>query len=317
MRRAIVVAHHDPDGVVDPHVERALAAYRPHADRLVLVSTSVRALPGRLGTVVDDFIPRANVGYDFGSWAAGLAALSPAGGFSAPGLDEVVCVNDSVWGPLVEPGRLFTDARVAGADLWGMVLSLQPPRGGGRAPRPHLQSWFFAARRPLLDAEAWRGFWEGVGPLPTKHDVVSRLELGLSESVAAAGFRIAALWDAREEPGASWRDLVPHLSPLHPRRAWRLLRKSRRGHVNPAELLPVRLLAAGVPYVKVSVPRVNHYGLDTSVVLDALSRAGARGGYDPDLVTAHLARIGRLGDDRRGHRAGAEAADWKASGGVR
>lgn len=293
MRRAIVVAHHDPDGVVDPHVERALAAYRPHAARLVLVSTSVRSLPERLVGTVDEFIPRPNVGYDFGSWHAGLAALSPAGGFSAPGFDEVVCVNDSVWGPLVEPGPLFADARVAAADLWGMVLSLQPPRGGGRAPRPHLQSWFFAARRPLLDAAAWGGFWEGVGPLPTKHDVVSRLELGLSERVAAAGFRIAALWDARDEPAVAWRDLLPHLSPVHPLRTWRLLRKSRRGLTNPAELLPVRLLAAGVPYVKVSVPRVNHYGLDTAVVLAALGRAASGGGYDPSLVAAHLARIGR------------------------
>lgn len=295
MRRAIVVAHHDPDGVVDPHVERALEAYRPHADRLVLVSTSVRSIPDGLGTCVDDFISRPNVGYDFGSWRAGLALLSPSGGFSAPGFDEVVCVNDSVWGPLVDPGPLFTSPRVAGADLWGMVLSLQPPRGAGRAPRPHLQSWFFAARRPLLDAAAWRGFWEGVGPLPTKHDVVSRFELGLSETVAAAGFRIAALWDARTEPPAAWRDLLPHLSHRHPLRAWRLLRKSRRGLANPAELLPERLLAAGVPYVKVSVPRVNHYGLDAGLVLEALAGAAARGAYDPALVTAHLARIGRRG----------------------
>lgn len=293
MRRAIVVAHHDPDGVVDPHVGQALAAYRPHAARLVFVSTSVRALPDSLAATVDRFVSRDNVGYDFGSWREGLAALSPAGDFSAPGFDEVLCVNDSVWGPLVEPGPMLADARVADADLWGAVLSLQPPRGGGRAARPHLQSWLFSARRPLLDAPVWRSFWEGVGPLPTKHDVVTRLELGLSESVAAAGFRIAALYDTREQPRPTWRELTPHLSPARPFRAWRLVRKARRGFFNPAELLPGRLLTTGVPYVKVSVARVNHYGLDTGVVFDELARVASGGAYDPALVTAHLARIGR------------------------
>ncbi len=291
MRRALIVAHHDAGGIVDPHVVHALRAYRPLAARLVLVSTSVAVLPPGLEGTVDAFVPRPNVGYDFGSWRAALEALSPDGDFAAPGFDEVVCVNDSVWGPLVDPAPAFGDPRHAGADLWGMVISCQPPRGGGRAPRPHLQSWFFAARRRLLDAAAWRGFWAGVGPLPTKHDVVSRLELGLSEAVAAAGFRVEALYDARRQPPVTWRELWPHLALRRPLRAWRLLRKARRPLHNPAELLPARLLGAGVPYVKVSVARTNHYGLDLRVVLADLARTAAAGGYDPALVPAHLGRL--------------------------
>ena len=290
MRRAVVLAHHDPDGVVDPHVVKALERYRGVADRLVVVSTSARRLPGALDGTVDTFLARDNTGYDFGSWRAGLAALSPRGAFDAPGYDEVLCVNDSVYGPLADPAPLMTDPRTAGADLWGMVLSRQPPRGGGRTPRPHLQSWFFAARRALLAASSWQRFWEGVTALDTKDAVVARYELGLSER-AAAGFRIAGLYDAGLAPPAGWADVAAHLSPRRPLRSWRLLRKARRPLHNPAELLPARLLAAGVPYLKVSLLRVNHYGLDPRVVRADLAAAAAAGGYDAALVDAHLARI--------------------------
>lgn len=293
MPRAIILAHHDPDGIVDPHVVHALRTYRTLATRLVLVSTSVRELPGELAGIIDVFLPRENVGYDFGSWQAGLRALSPAGAFDAPGYDEVVCLNDSVYGPLFDPAPMFTDPRVDGADLWGMVISRQPPRHGGPAPRPHLQSWFLAARRPLLESSCWSGFWRGVVPQPTKDDVISRYEVGLSEQVMAAGFRVAALYDAGREPRPGWRDVLPDLSPWKPLAAWRLLRRVRRRFHNPAELLPRRLLAAGVPYAKVSLLRVNHYRLAPPAIRAAIRNAAS--GYDPGLAERHLSRISRPG----------------------
>ena len=294
MRRAIILAHHDPDGIIDPHVIHALRAYRALADRLVVVSTSLRRLPDDLVGTVDTFLPRENVGYDFGSWQAGLRMLSPSGGVDAAGFDEVVCVNDSVYGPLFDPAPMFTDPRTAGADLWGMVISTQPPRHGGRLPRPHLQSWFLAARRALLASACWRDFWSGVVPQPTKDDVISRYEVGLSEQVKAAGFRIAALYDAGREAPPGWRDVVPDLSAQRPFATWRLLRKIRRPFHNPAELLPRRLLAAGIPYAKVSLLRVNHYRLAPEAVRAAI-RAVA-GGFDPGLVERHLARTARQGE---------------------
>jgi lipopolysaccharide biosynthesis protein len=291
MRRAIILAHHDPDGIVDPHVVHALRAYRALAARLVLVSTSVGRLPDDLAGTIDTFLPRANVGYDFGSWQAGLRTLSPSGDFDAPGFDEVVCVNDSVYGPLFDATPMFADPRVADADLWGMVISRQPPRHGGGLPRPHLQSWFLAARRALLASSCWSDFWSGVAPQPTKDDVISRYEVGLSEQVTAAGFRIAALYDAGRAPRPGWRDVVADLSPRRPCASWRLLRRVRRPFHNPAELLPRRLLAAGVPFAKVSLLRVNHYRLAPESIRAAIRAAAA--GYDSDLVERHLARITR------------------------
>ena len=160
-------------------------------------------------------------------------------------------------------------------------------------------------------APVWQRFWGQVGPLPTKHDVVTLHELGLSESVAAAGFRLAALHDARTTPPVGWGEIAPHLSLRRPLRSWRLLRKSRRALHNPSELLPHRLLASGVPFMKVSLFRVNHYGLDPAVVGGLLGAAAAGGGYAPALVDEHLARLAARPDRPT------PGADWKERGGVR
>lgn len=282
VRRAVVLAHFDPRGTFDPYIVHAVRAYRPLATRLVLVSNGGRELPRELASLVDDYLPRANVGYDFGAWKDGLATIDRSA------FDEIACVNDSVYGPLFDLAPACADPRTATADLWGMVLSDQST-ARDRPRIPHLQSWFFAMRRPLLEADWFDRFWSAVQPVPTKREIVERFEIGLSQSAAAAGFRIAGLYDATTAPPVSLRELLPHASITAPRRSWRLLRKSRRTPHNPSELVWWRLLEAGVPFVKVGLFRVNHYGIDLRRVLADLGR---RTPFDLGMIRGHLARCG-------------------------
>ena len=281
-RRAVVFAHFDAGGGFAPYVHHALAAYRGVAESLVVVSNSARRLPASLAGIVDAFVPRTNLGYDFAAWRDGLATLA------AGHHDEVICVNDSVFGPLFDLAGALDHDRVAAADLWGMVLSDQ--NTSREAPRiPHLQSWFLGLRRPLLESDACDAFWRSVKPLGSKREVVERYEIGFSARMAAAGFRVAGLYDATTAAPVSLREVWPHVSPWHPRRSWRLVRKSRRRPHNPSELVWWRLWDAGVPYLKVGLFRVNHYGLDLGRVLAELQ---ARSAYDLGLVAGHVARCG-------------------------
>lgn len=281
-RRAIVLAHFDRDGGFDPHVRHALAAYRRVAARLVVVSNDGGPLPASLAGIVDDYIPRRNIGYDFCAWRDGLGTLDRSA------YDEVICVNDSVYGPLFDFRIALDDPRTAAADFWGMVASDQAC-GRGRPRRWHLQSWFFGMRRRLLDSDAFDEFWSAVKPLPAKTDVIERYEIGLSAHMIRAGFTTAALYDASTAPRVSLAELAPHISLADPRRSWRLVRKSRRTSHNPSELVWWRLLESGVPYAKVGLFRVNHYGLHLPTVLADLGRSTA---YDIGLIHRHLARAG-------------------------
>ena len=89
MARALVYAHHDRDGVFDPHVIEALRRYRPLMDHVTVVSTAAQQLPVEMRSVVDRFLARDNIGYDFSSWRAGIEALGQPDRF-----DEIVCAND-------------------------------------------------------------------------------------------------------------------------------------------------------------------------------------------------------------------------------
>ena len=103
MARALVFAHYDRDGLFDPYVIDALHAFRCCMDHVTVVSTSAQHLPAALVPLVDRFIARQNVGYDFCSWRAGLAALEPTEQF-----DEIICANDSVYGPLFDLASVFS-----------------------------------------------------------------------------------------------------------------------------------------------------------------------------------------------------------------
>ncbi len=281
-RRAIVFAHFDAGGGFAPHVHHALAAYRNVAERLVVVSNSARALPSSLTRIVDTFLPRANVGYDFGAWRDGLATLRVGDH------DEVLCINDSVYGPLFDLGAALADPRTATADLWGMVLSDQNARREA-ARIPHVQSWFLGMRRRLLESDAFATFWRDFEPLETKREIVEQYEIGFSDRMAQAGFTMAGLYDATTAKRVTLHEVWPHLSALHPRRSWRLVRKSRRRPHNPSELVWWRLWDAGVPYVKASLFKVNHYGLDLGRVLGELR---GRFDYNLGLIERHLAACG-------------------------
>jgi lipopolysaccharide biosynthesis protein len=286
MARAVVFAHYDRDGIVDDYVVDALQNYRRIAERLVVVSASAARLPEPLMRSVDQFIPRENIGYDFCSWRDGIESLGDVGRF-----DELLCVNDSVYGPFAGLEETLARRQRTNGDLWGMCLSQQGPKSRGRRSCPHVQSWFFAMRRPILQSHSFAEFWNAVKPLPSKEEIIERYELGMSEHFQRDGFRISAVYDDRSQTPLGGREFLANLSFQEPARSWRYVRKASRPFSrNPSELFPLRLIDSGVPYAKVSLFRVNHYGVNTQ---DVLRRIRAHAEYDTSLITNHLARVQR------------------------
>lgn len=283
--RALVLAHFDPHGRIDDYVVSALREYRRAADLVVLVSSGARDVPSGVRQLVDRFIARDNVGYDFCSWREGIEALG-----SLAGIDELICANDSVYGPTSPLGPVLADPRVADADAWGMCLSVQGNVARGHRPAPHLQSWFMAFRRPVLESREFTEFWSRVVPLLSKDDVIDRYEIGLSERLQNAGFRLAAIYDARTAPRLGWPEAVSMMSLRSPLRSFLMACRHMRqpSRQNPAEMRPLSLLREGVPYLKSSVFRVNHDRLDLAHVGREFARIT---GYDMDLVYRHQARM--------------------------
>lgn len=259
MNRAILLAHYDRDGIIDPYVIAAAHEYRRFANTLVLISVSTKTPPHELSSVVDIFIHRENVGYDFGSWRAGLRSLG-----SPTAFDEIICVNDSVYGPLFDVGPALESPRLAAADFWGMTVSEKPQR--------HVQSWFFAMRSPVIRSESFQAFWESCDQDLPKEDIIAQRELGLSRILQQSGFHLDGIHDGRDAPLATPLERNRHSSLWSPLRTWRHRRKTwpSRAPFNPSELFYARLWDSGVPYIKRRIFTENYYGLDLSQVQEDL-----------------------------------------------
>ena len=150
------------------------------------VLVSAAEVPGPLGRVCTwapggpampqgtTVMRRANVGYDFGSWACVLAAFP---GVAAA--TRVLLTNDSLIGPFAPLSPILAAGDAVETPVWGL--------SGSRQYRPHLQSFFMLFKDRTLQNPELRRFWSDIRVETRKAKTVRYNELGLSEVLERAG----------------------------------------------------------------------------------------------------------------------------------
>jgi lipopolysaccharide biosynthesis protein len=132
---------------------------------------------------------RHNVGYDFGAWRDGILQIP-----DLAVLDQLLITNDSVFGPLYDLETVLQRLDPATGDVWGITESFDT--------RYHLQSYFLLFHSAVLQASKFRKFWETMRYVEAKRVVIFKYEIGLSQTLLKAGFRLRALNPYRQLAGA-------------------------------------------------------------------------------------------------------------------
>lgn len=147
-------------------------------------------------------VRKPNIGYDFGSWATGMA-LYP----ELLGAPFVLLANDSLVGPFGSLQPMLEDFERSDADVWGATNTLQFS--------PHLQSYLLGFRSGMLRDRPLRTFWRTLLDHDDKQQVIDRYEIGLSELLYVESYVTRAWIDHAQvvEPGENpvirgWRRLV-------------------------------------------------------------------------------------------------------------
>jgi hypothetical protein len=193
-RLGVMAAFQQP-GPPPSYVVTYLEALRAQDVAVVLVDTT----PGGMDIPVELAplqVHRENIGYDFASWLAGIDQVRPV----LPDVNELVLVNDSVFGPLHDLGEAWANSRLDGADFWGMTDSWWSSY--------HVQSYFIVLRKRALQHQA---FWDFMSayPFPNgKRQVVRDGELGLTAALHRAGLR-SAVTCPYDEVARVWLDELP------------------------------------------------------------------------------------------------------------
>jgi rhamnosyltransferase len=290
MTTLAVFSHFDPDGLVSPYARRYVRELAGAVDRTVVVSTAPLGPTERAELEdVAELVVRENVGYDFGSWKAGLDRVGDWTGY-----DRVVLANDSVVGPLRPMEEILAAGPCESADFWGMTISQELT--------PHVQSWFLVFERGALDSAALTEFWRTMTPISQRSQVILTYELGLSRTLLGAGLRGGSFLNpSREQITRAYRryDTALRADPAlaaWARQAggaasegqWRQVR-AQRPPWNPCLVFWDAALDGGLPFVKWELLRDDPYRFGRDQVLSRLERA-----FPEEFagVREHLDRVG-------------------------
>lgn len=200
-KRVAIYVHYDRPGRVHDYVFYYLECLRDVGFELVFVSNAP-ILRGeardRLKPLCALILRRKNIGYDFGAYKDGIAALG-----DVANLDELLLANDSVYGPLTDLGAVIARCDPRRAAVWGITDNW--------FRRFHLQSYFLLFKHEALASPAFARFWNSVNYVQSKRWVTERYEIGLSRVMMQSELRCTALYPYRDAAQA----LAAAVASLH------------------------------------------------------------------------------------------------------
>lgn len=203
--RVAVIAQFSLGDRVSRSLNTLAAEFVRNGYRVLVVSAS--EVPGELRfapEVVDDVtvLRKPNIGYDFGSWALGLA-WDPA----IARRPHVILANDSMVGPFAPLDPILRAFESSASDVFGLTESTQFRR--------HLQSYFVGYRNGVLADRVLDRFWKGIRHETDKNHIIQRNEIGVSSLLRREGYVLSSAFrgdqvgSAHDNPTiVGWRRLL-------------------------------------------------------------------------------------------------------------
>lgn len=167
-KRIAIYSFSDPDGIVDDYVLYQLQELRKHAETILfaavgdITSQSKEAVAKSANHILQiDKTEAELIPYQKGIEFLGQNTLLQ--------YDELVLMNDSMYGPVYPLEEAFSWAETSGADFWGMVrhyhYSAYIPFAATQYSNipEHLCHSFLVIRKRLLQTDDHGAFWDLVG----------------------------------------------------------------------------------------------------------------------------------------------------------
>ena len=265
-RRLVLLAHYDPDGMIDPHVESSVRALAAQSCDVALVTSSTRSRDiERMRAICASIFIKNDHGRDFGSWFIASEALKS----KYHAYETIIWMNDSTYFPLFDLTEMFGKMERKNYDFWGVVDS--------NNLRWHIMSWFWAFRRELLDSGWPSQYIAQYEPAYSKWDQIKNYEMRLPAALKKAGRRTGAYVSADE-----LFNYVRRYESDHERFS------GRSDFTMTHDYWDVIIRRFRCPALKVELLRDNPLGLELKDILGFVSRHTS---YNPDLIRNHLKRI--------------------------
>ena len=211
--------------------------------------------------LMDNFIQRENVGFDFAAWRDGMTHV----GFDdITTYDVVTIMNDTCFGPLWDIKDYYLNYEANDqVDFWGLTNNRRTKKSRQTQGFPeHIQSYFITFKKPVIASSAFRNFWENVKNHTDVQEVINDYETKVTTTFLAAGFRYQTVFDTVNEDTTGM---------LHP----------DFSYYNPTAILNHK-----VPFIKVKAIDNNQH-----IAPYLLEEIAKKSDYPVDLIVSHMSEI--------------------------
>jgi rhamnosyltransferase len=189
MKRLLLYVHFNKYDKISNHVYYQLEHMHPLFSKVVFISNSQlsQSEVDKLHEkgLIDAFIQRENIGYDFAAWHDGMAQV----GFeSLKNYDSITCMNDTCFGPLWDMAPLYQKYELNdNVDFWGMT-NHRAIDAGHIYIDEHLQSYFMSFKNSLIVSDVFQNFWQSVESFEDVQKVIDNYETKYTKHFVDAGF---------------------------------------------------------------------------------------------------------------------------------
>ena len=259
MKRLLLYVHFNKYNRVSSHVYYQLTQMRPLFSRVVFITNSCLSQENqdklRSQNLMDDFLQRENIGFDFAAWRDGMNHI----GFdNLDSYDIVTVMNDTCFGPLWDVKEHYLSyEKQDEIDFWGLTNNRATKQF-----KEHIQSYFITFKKAVIQSEAFHNFWENIQNHADVQRVIDDYETQVTTTLLDAGFKYGVVFDTTKEDAS-------HM--LH----------ADFSYYNPTAILNHR-----VPFIKVKAIDNNQH--ITPYLLNDIQKNST---YPIDLIVSHMSEI--------------------------
>ena len=265
MKRLLLYVHFNKYNHISSHVYYQLTKMRPLFSKVVFISNSSineqdyhKIVELRL---MDQFIQRENIGFDFAAWRDGMTAV----GFEELATyDSVTIMNDTCFGPLWDIKDYYLEYESDDSvDFWGLTNNRATPKSRyTQGFREHIQSYFITFKKSVIVSPEFKNFWENVKNYTNVQDVIDNYETQVTTKFLDAGFNYKVIFNTVNEDA------------------------SHMLHADFSFYHPTAILSHRVPFIKVKAIDNNQH--ITPYLLDEIAK---QSDYPVDLIISHMSEI--------------------------
>ena len=256
-----VFSHFDANDRVERYVLHYLEQLKLSGYEVLLVSTS-RAISDEsveaLSRVCHTVCLRENVGYDFGSFKAGIGLLKQHGAR----VSRLLIANDSVFGPFNDLQPVLQAMEREDIDLCGLTDSHDHGY--------HLQSYFISYSARMYASAAFDNFWSSVDLISNttdnfKQKIVHNYEVGGSQHFIEAGCSYAVVFPYHDILDRLFQRVLDRLQRSRdPRAQIQVQAEELFFNLNASHRYWDELIDMGMPFIKRELLTKNPTGADLS-----------------------------------------------------